>query len=456
MCKSQEAIEDAIKRPGLACDTSIAECPYEKETKSESDAVVYFRPTKGWKGEFGIDWFRDGNWALSNCNNINANFNDNVGKLWIPAAEADITKQKVNPDGNSYDGKFRKNDIMIKNLKNDYGFIEITHSDKSKTDSITSHLSVYINDSAKANPKDALPKVIKIVAVIKVIAAPDEFKLIFDNSYLDITALPVASGEHELTITIKKALESDQVVLVKAIKEKLPDQVVGKLHIRANSKAKRKKKKLLLISVKTPEISSGAGEKKGNTSGKFETYKKILNQSLIEPTEEIIDLDVTKDPNILSKYVKDHKLVFYNYKDTTLTDMHTYLYEKLKAELKAKNPAEENKYNNHFKVFYFNESGGYIKSDGLYYGLNGYSLGKFIVITPDSNDGTASHELLHSLGLPHTFTGDKNEAKYTYYYATTENIMDYTHHKAGSSNARCATYKWQWEIANANGDPDTD
>ncbi|MBK9481121.1 MAG: hypothetical protein IPO02_03865 [Bacteroidetes bacterium] len=104
MCKSQEAIEDAIKRPGLACDTSIAECPYEKETKSESDAVVYFRPTKGWKGEFGIDWFRDGNWALSNCNNINANFNDNVGKLWIPAAEADITKQKVNPDGNSYDG----------------------------------------------------------------------------------------------------------------------------------------------------------------------------------------------------------------------------------------------------------------------------------------------------------------------------------------------------------------
>ena len=34
--------------------------------------------------------------------------------------------------------------------------------------------------------------------------------------------------------------------------------------------------------------------------------------------------------------------------------------------------------------------------------------------------------------------------------------MDYTHHKAGSSNARCATYKWQWDIANANGDPDTD
>lgn len=102
--------------------------------------------------------------------------------------------------------------------------------------------------------------------------------------------------------------------------------------------------------------------------------------------------------------------------------------------------------------------------------LVGFSLGlKTDVVVFDLNQGdtvTLSHELLHSLDVPHTFDKTSPESLYVYQGFNTENIMDYD----GPATSRLFnllffksketdnlmdylvpikrnTYKWHWQIA---------
>ena len=56
------------------------------------------------------------------------------------------------------------------------------------------------------------------------------------------------------------------------------------------------------------------------------------------------------------------------------------------------------------------------------------------------------HELLHAMGIEHTFD---NNSKFTFEQNTTDNIMDYSH-QVGID--RISTFKWQWQIAKSNVD----
>ncbi|GAA4762741.1 hypothetical protein GCM10023230_10120 [Flavobacterium hankyongi] len=60
------------------------------------------------------------------------------------------------------------------------------------------------------------------------------------------------------------------------------------------------------------------------------------------------------------------------------------------------------------------------------------------------NDSTAPYELMHAMGLYHTFD---NDGKFTYKLYNTDNIMDYTHQVRED---RFSTNKWQWKILNSN------
>ena len=77
---------------------------------------------------------------------------------------------------------------------------------------------------------------------------------------------------------------------------------------------------------------------------------------------------------------------------------------------------------------------------------NGYSWDtKHTVVFSTANNETASHELLHSLGLWHTFDGFSKNAPFTYKFQTTDNIMDYTHL---ISKTRKTLLYWHWQILN--------
>ncbi len=61
-----------------------------------------------------------------------------------------------------------------------------------------------------------------------------------------------------------------------------------------------------------------------------------------------------------------------------------------------------------------------------------------------------AHEFLHALNLAHSFANSEasKHAEFTYQYAKTENLLDYTHRLPGHSNDRCSLWYWQWTKAN--------
>lgn len=108
-------------------------------------------------------------------------------------------------------------------------------------------------------------------------------------------------------------------------------------------------------------------------------------------------------------------------------------------------------------MYYFGSQGGSIKIDGTWKVLSGYSQSdqKTTVLFQGYDvNATTSHEVLHSMGLDHTFE-NKNitprgmtrtnapNGKYTFKQGITDNILDY-------ASGRKSLMEWQWDIIRAS------
>jgi|GEM_PF-6325347 len=81
--------------------------------------------------------------------------------------------------------------------------------------------------------------------------------------------------------------------------------------------------------------------------------------------------------------------------------------------------------------------------------LGGFSSGHLtdVIIFDLSNNSTVSHEVYHSLGLPHTFNKLSHDANYNFQARKTDSIMDYSHLEGETTRS---TFKWHWQIAREN------
>ncbi len=117
--------------------------------------------------------------------------------------------------------------------------------------------------------------------------------------------------------------------------------------------------------------------------------------------------------------------------------------------------------NGQIKIFFINNIGAMVSPDGATLVPNGgfsFSTTNNIVmfqIAP-GNGVTLAHEMMHSLGIPHTFDKTDQNALYNYQPFGTENIMDYVDPNpvpttppspTPNLSPRHATYHWQWELA---------
>ena len=78
-------------------------------------------------------------------------------------------------------------------------------------------------------------------------------------------------------------------------------------------------------------------------------------------------------------------------------------------------------------------------------GSGGYSFSpkeKYSLLFFHQRIEDSVHEILHVLGLPHTFDGFNRNAMFTYQALMTNNVMDYTPNKA------CSLEQWQWQLIN--------
>ncbi len=250
----------------------------------------------------------------------------------------------------------------------------------------------------------------------------------------------VALDEEDIIIKCIKEFENDQTIELKAFKKNVKGEtmeaIAGNISVWANDISKQKEKDVVFIEIKTPEIN---GKKnKPIVDNEKVNINHYLRQAYIKLSDQsdIVELDISTDKDFYN-FVTNNEID--KEKRFGGLDLEIYLKTKLKVRY-------GDKYNNHFKAFYFAETGHKGRGESL----GGYSAenADFVIAFGSRDNQTAVHEFLHSMGLGHTFTNKYTDSKalFTYMYQMTDNLMDYTERE--SRNKRCSLYYWQWKIIN--------
>lgn len=256
---------------------------------------------------------------------------------------------------------------------------------------------------------------------INIKESPKKLEFKYDDTLFKLNHTEItkkSKGNHTLPdylkVTCIKSFNQDKFIDVLA-----DDELVGKLKILKNGKVDRKKLDVLLVPVKT-NIKLPGGET-GIITGEYDKLKKYLQQSLITPNVKISGpLIITGDDEFRDRFVRGTK-IHYSGK---------YLHEYMLTTYNFKKH-----FPNHIIIYVFDVAAqkGTRGVAGEAYGIN--SDNALVFEFASRRDTCLLHELLHSLGLYHTFD---NDGLFTF-PKVTENIMDYT-------NPRYATFKWQWDI----------
>jgi len=365
----------------------------------QSKVLVHFRPHSNYKGEYGFDWMRMGDTGKP-------------GDVWYK----DIV-------GSNKTGKFIANNTDYVKLGKEYK--QLPHPIKPKDFYLEPVMTLLPGKSAKLSLK---------VEVKDADAKKITFK--YDDTLLTLSQTEVSYktvGKKELAdyleITCIKEFGKDQYIEVLA-----NGVLAGKLKILANDKTHRYKAEVVFVEIET-ELSTGTLNK-GTAIGEEDFIKKYLNQALIKPSLVTKTLDLKKDTILNSTY----RLL--NQGNTRINDI-IGIHAHLEVVFAKAHPG----YSNHFKVFFFNEEGGEILYDNqskksYYQGYNGAAKSinsKAVVLYNTHNTSTTTHELLHAMGVYHSFS---DNGKFTFKKNKTENIMDYSHNVGID---RISTWQWQWE-----------
>lgn len=398
------------------------------------ESYVEFRPKPNWKGEFGFDWFRNGDYKDSARLFRNLDYKDVIAKQYT-----DSRHRTLETNANNFKGYFKKNSALYNSLKNKYKPTKISWKYKKDRrgrdlldasgnpvfdEFLASYLAVF--------KKETDPNVaVTIQAYIHVKTAPDELKIQLEDAqkeFYSVTPLELTKTvtgrkptKQDITITCKKTCSTDQILKVVATTTNAAgvtkEEVVGKLVVKANDSTHRKTKKIVFVEIKTelPRKMENIGDAaEYNTTN----LKKYLRQALIDvhvdSATETLDLGninvgrTTANTHFNSRQIRNGEIL----SGSTAGLLLYYL----KEYLKQYRPLEVAKYDDYFKVFIFDEK-GYDPRPGT--NKAGFaSPGKpYTVLLRGSNDQTAAHEILHSLNLAHTFSNSEADgnAKCTFY-----------------------------------------
>jgi len=435
-------------------------------------AIVHFRPKKGWKGEFGFDWFREKTDFIEDSEN----YREIVGRYY---KKDDAFMKQLLLSGNRIETLsdyyidepnqwYIGTDVFFKVDPNQYIYNdnnkltekyrcfrftkEQTEKEKKKEQFIQNfeYLGSYIALFPQTENYGISEAEIQLnITTFNKKAKPDYFIFKVDGNDLkpedpiSIDKLKI-EGTNNTTIKIKcKTAEnfiSNKKLEIFAVREKDKKTVLaGCLTIIAPIV---KKIDVVLVGVKA---TLNQKHDYGKPIKNWESYfKKIVAQALIKVN--IINEDDNKDINInISGEANTSNSYTINNRNITDTKYLTNVLNRV-----MNNTDSYNKYANYVKIFFLNASSR---------GENAYTQGNNCVIFDTHTEQTIPHEFLHALGLPHSFFFEANSIVYE--AMNTFNIMDYSHlpespvpvlpgRKVLRGEERFYTWFWQWERMRKN------
>lgn len=382
--------------------------------KTGAKVIVQFRTSGSYQGEYGFDWIRMGD-------------SGRPGDTWY-----------ANIMGNKHTSK---NEVIVDKTKRVYDYYASRMFStkrfvipwKTQGKRPFMYISPVMTLRKGASAKLTLKVEVKEPAVKMEYQCqtPGIFQLSKD------TVPTLGKGKHtlpdELVVTCLKEFSRDQEIKVYAYDEDNVKHLAGKLIVKANDKKHQK-----TINVVMVRVLFWRNEKVFSVSSSKTKLQKIFGQAYVNLNIRIVNLNIeqrlkNKDVN---KYFTRKGWVH----SSSLSSGD--LYSLLNAELSKKFP----EYSNYFKLYYINRpciddtSGKEMPLYGM--ARNLFSL-EVIISFNGLNDNTTVHELLHCIGLPHSFS--KISVSYfdvAFKKDLTDNIMDYSDMHSGIPTI--ATWEYQW------------
>jgi len=407
-----------------------------KKTFKTSKCLVVFRPDPAWKGEWGFDWLRDGDWGKGQKFKpplLDGGYKAGV-KTGMTGAEAETAlkaKYDILPTVVKVPSRYR---IGLLNI-----FPQNLGGTNPPPDTCKLKLSIKIEEEKADTLKIVLPTYDDSGT------KKDYFSLV--SGSLD---LPTAVGNHNATLELKCIKEYSAQQEIKIVAETRETDGTyktydaGKLIALPNDASRRKSMKMVFIKVLTDVRDTGVPDK-----GDFDaTEKDNLLKALFQPLmlaefEDAPDFDLSTNDDFKRKTSAGKKGKFYTRKDKAKTGLNQDdkdFYPTVKSLFLAE--GTNSKYASDFLIFAFGVR-PYDKALGQVQGIGVHNL----IVFPKRDKCTVNHEALHGLGLRHSFKDDVNQVDpdniFTFQQGKTDNVMDYTY-----DDSALIVWSWQWKIVN--------
>ncbi|VAW13463.1 hypothetical protein MNBD_BACTEROID03-1676, partial [hydrothermal vent metagenome] len=395
-------------------------------------ATLHFRPHSAWSGEYGFDWMRKEDTSIGGDVDYEKNVGE-YGTTYATQSGAVFTAKDYTALENEY------NPTNINNRKDTAG---------NPIQYYTPWLTIYRKANATTPPQ------VELELLTEVDVAPDELYLEFSKKYFDVTGavdspkdatlkqykLPAAMNgvtaagspnETKINLQCIHTLPQDETIKVWAVKNKAngtPDTPIlsGKLTIRANDKANRRIGKIVFVNVQT-NINGATnpieGIRSANKTTQEDYLAPFLKQALVKPdvANEDLKLFDNSKPEVQTlntDYILfdsgTGKNIFHKYNNSGGASLVEFLTQQFETK-----PANA-QYASHYKVFFLGEPGGRMSGAAIV-GLGGHANGissKECVMYANPMPFFVAHELMHCMGLYHSFD---NDGTHTFKIGQTEN-----------------------------------